>query len=324
MSKELPDGVELPPLPPIEIRKHNPTEVFSYAANYARAAILADREKQAARVPDGWKLVPVEPTREMCKAAVVYANGSTVYKNVPAAALEIEEGIYGEAYAAMLAAARTTEPSKAEQRPQNCGSGFCSCIECPFEPSKPEQADVPNDWREHVEHRIRTWQQRTMNKSGDRLSIDDFMGQDSIDDLVDFVCDEWATQPPASNAGEREDHKLFAKGWYAAATRAERGDLIGEIGWSEAYLKERDRLCAALATKPQAGDVAQDSARLDWLESNATEKLLNPSGFHCELIPDNRLRYEFPTLVSYDAIGQQISLRDAIDAARTRGEGGGT
>lgn len=50
-------------------------------------------------------------------------------------------------------------------------------------------------WREHVEQRIRTWRQRTMNKSGDRLAIDDFMGQDSIDDLVDFVCDEWAAPP---------------------------------------------------------------------------------------------------------------------------------
>ena len=61
----------------------------------------ADRQ----RVPDGWKLVPVEPTQEMCKAAVIYANGNAVYKNVAAAALEIEEGIYGEAYTAMLAAA---------------------------------------------------------------------------------------------------------------------------------------------------------------------------------------------------------------------------
>lgn len=67
-------------------------------------------------------------------------------------------------------------------------------------PSKAEQAEAPSDWREHVEQRIRTWKQRTMNKSGDRLSIEDFMGQDSIDDLVDFVCDEWTPLPPASKA----------------------------------------------------------------------------------------------------------------------------
>lgn len=58
-------------------------------------------------VPAGWKMVPVEATREMCKAAVIYANGNAVYKNVPEAALKIEEGIYGEAYEAMLSASPT-------------------------------------------------------------------------------------------------------------------------------------------------------------------------------------------------------------------------
>lgn len=31
-----------------------------------------------------------------------------------------------------------------------------------------------------------------MNRSGDRLALDDFMGEYSIADLVDFVCDEYA------------------------------------------------------------------------------------------------------------------------------------
>ena len=55
--------------------------------------------------PEGWQLVPKEPTREMCAAAVKFANGNAVYKNVAAEALEIEESIYGEAYEAMIAAA---------------------------------------------------------------------------------------------------------------------------------------------------------------------------------------------------------------------------
>lgn len=50
-------------------------------------------------------LVPREATRDMMRAAVVFANGNAVYKNVAAGALEIEEQIYGEAYAAMIAAA---------------------------------------------------------------------------------------------------------------------------------------------------------------------------------------------------------------------------
>lgn len=43
-----------------------------------------------------------------------------------------------------------------------------------------------------VERRLLTWRQRTMNKSGDRLALDDFMSADTIADLADYVCDEWA------------------------------------------------------------------------------------------------------------------------------------
>ena len=53
--------------------------------------------------------------------------------------------------------------------------------------AEPEQAE-PVAWRDHVEQRIRTWKQRKMNRHGDFLALDDFMGADSIDDFVDFVC----------------------------------------------------------------------------------------------------------------------------------------
>jgi hypothetical protein len=62
------------------------------------------------------------------------------------------------------------------------------------------QAPAPAPWRDHVEDRLRTWKQRTMNKSGDMLALDDFMDSESLEDLIDFVCDEWAepaTQAPA-------------------------------------------------------------------------------------------------------------------------------
>ena len=72
-------------------------------AHVYRAAIEALRTALAQ--PEGWQLVPKEPTREMCAAAVKFANGNAVYKNVAAEALEIEESIYGEAYEAMIAAA---------------------------------------------------------------------------------------------------------------------------------------------------------------------------------------------------------------------------
>lgn len=55
---------------------------------------------------------------------------------------------------------------------------------------------------DHIEHRLRTWRQQQMNRSGDRLALDDFMGEDSIADLVDFVCDEYEmpVQKPLSLA----------------------------------------------------------------------------------------------------------------------------
>lgn len=50
----------------------------------------------------------------------------------------------------------------------------------------------PVAWREHVEQRLRSWRQSQMNRSGDRLALDDFMGEADIEDLIDWVCDEYA------------------------------------------------------------------------------------------------------------------------------------
>lgn len=71
-------------------------------------AALASREAQPA-VPKGWKLVPIEPTEAMKRAAVVYANGEEVYQKVAAEVTAIEQDLYGEVYAAMLAAAPSTK-----------------------------------------------------------------------------------------------------------------------------------------------------------------------------------------------------------------------
>lgn len=56
-----------------------------------------------------------------------------------------------------------------------------------------------------------------------------------------------------------------------------------------------------------------DTQRLDWLEANLKEEPLNPRAYASELCPDIRLKYKLPTLVSYDCVGQRISLRRAID-----------
>lgn len=53
----------------------------------------------------------------------------------------------------------------------------------------------PVAWHDHVEQRLLTWRQRFMNKSGDQLALDDFMDKESLDDLIDFVCDQYAHPP---------------------------------------------------------------------------------------------------------------------------------
>jgi len=90
------------------------------ATRYAWQGWLA-RSRLAAATPvvppSGWVMVPIEPTKEMCVAAVKFANGSAVYKNVAPAALEIEEGIYGEAYAAMLATSPSPRTPEQPEQP---------------------------------------------------------------------------------------------------------------------------------------------------------------------------------------------------------------
>ncbi len=79
-------------------------------ADSIREWFTAHPPQPAQAVPDGWKLVPIEATRSMMAAAVIFANGNAVYKKVAAKALEIEESIYGEAFAAMIAAAPPPPP----------------------------------------------------------------------------------------------------------------------------------------------------------------------------------------------------------------------
>ena len=59
-------------------------------------------------------------------------------------------------------------------------------------------------WRDHVEQMLRTWRCSHLNEDGDRLALDDFMDQDSIEDLIDFVCDEWSAPAPVALTDEEE------------------------------------------------------------------------------------------------------------------------
>ena len=79
----------------------------------AAIALLQGRAAPTAPVVQpGWQWVPVEPTPQMLKAAVVSINGNAVYKSVAIEALRIEEAMYGGVYEAMLAAAPQPQAPK--------------------------------------------------------------------------------------------------------------------------------------------------------------------------------------------------------------------
>ena len=67
-------------------------------------------------------------------------------------------------------------------------------------------------WSEHVEQRLLAWRQSFVNRSGDQLALDDFMDKQSIDDLIDFVCDEshrvthWMPLPTAPGPADGESN----------------------------------------------------------------------------------------------------------------------
>ena len=119
MSQELPDGVELPPLPKLLISENATLTIGPFTDDqmheYATAAILADREKQAARVPEGY--------------ALLMAAGIASQYGV------LEEHAFACAERILSLAAPTTEPSKAEQ----ADAPFKNCDRC----------DTPGACREH-------------------------------------------------------------------------------------------------------------------------------------------------------------------------------
>jgi len=97
-------------------------------------------------VPAGYALVPVEASEDMKAAAVKYANGAAVYKNVRAEVLRIEEGIYGEVYAAMLKAA--PQPSPAAQGDALDAACQRACMELPEGMSMAIQLERDAGWIE--------------------------------------------------------------------------------------------------------------------------------------------------------------------------------
>lgn len=53
----------------------------------------------------------------------------------------------------------------------------------------------PVAWADEVEQRLYSWRHRMMNRDGDRVSLSDYMPDEDIDDLIDYVCSPLSTAP---------------------------------------------------------------------------------------------------------------------------------
>lgn len=64
--------------------------------------------------------------------------------------------------------------------------------------AQPEQATQGEAvaWRDHVEQRLNNW--RFQTEDGDMLGLDDFMSNEVAEDLIDYVCDDYADPAPSA------------------------------------------------------------------------------------------------------------------------------
>lgn len=61
-------------------------------------------------------------------------------------------------------------------------------------------------------------------------------------------------------------------------------------------------------------DKLKNAERYEWIRNNTKECPVNPKAFNSDF-PDISLRFDFPVLVSYDCVGNNITLDKAIDSA---------
>lgn len=69
-------------------------------------------------------------------------------------------------------------------------------------------------------------------------------------------------------------------------------------------------------TEDELALLVEDAARYRWIRDNVKEAILNPKAFNSEIMPDTRLKYELPVLISLTCVNEPVSFDDAVDLAR--------
>jgi hypothetical protein len=95
-----------------------------YVTQHCRCA--APPQPVPAEPPPGWKLVPIEPTPEMLRAAVKMREGPAVYKVMSDDGLRTLEAEAADDYSAMLAATPLVQPAPPIQGDQALSQGDVS------------------------------------------------------------------------------------------------------------------------------------------------------------------------------------------------------
>lgn len=135
-----------------------------------------------------------------------------------------------------------------------------------------------------------------------------------------------------ARVAELEERRCEVCG-YAEHHREHTGCLRKQVSSLKAELREiyaaiDDPACdltltAAECIKKLKADnesLRKDAERYRWLRDATGETPLRPAAFGSEMYPDMRLKLDFPTIVSYDAVGNVTTLDQAIDAAIAKGE----
>ena len=116
-------------------------------------------------------------------------------------------------------------PNPAEPEADSFCDSHCTWLDHSPECKYAEPEAEPVAWRDHVEARIRGWRRSQMNSDGDRISVSDLMYPEEIDDLVDYVCDEYTRPEP-----EKTIAKLEAENFALASGQCTEGGPWGDQG----------------------------------------------------------------------------------------------
>jgi len=133
----------------------------------------------------------------------------------------------------------------------------------------------PVAWREHVEQMLREWWSPSINELGDRATLEQFIGEEGIDSLIDFVCDErkGPSHPPQPRGWLTEIERLMLSNAASTCRSAANSSYRnGDEHEAHVYANEADAIDSLLARSsppevvlPEPPFARSNVAYSDWM-----------------------------------------------------------